>query len=330
MVGFDCIKILLIIMASQATGKQRVNNRPTVFYFAYGSNLHLKQMKRRCPNSRFIGRARLGNYRWQINERGYANVIEAEGRWVDGLVYEIDSVDEAKLDINEGVSKNAYTKKYINVHLHRAPGILYRRPTTWIVNRGGPAKICRQAREEGRSTAESSEQWLQEVLVYISLNYIIDSPPKDEYVNRINLGLTDARALGIDEDYISNCIRPFIPEPGKKVTITTGPAGGGGGGRAEESSKTAASRGLKRNASPRTDERSPTRKSQAPAGRPENATFLQQPMRNSRARSNSAPSRPVVSNHVPAPPPLPPRPVNRYRDAPIIVVEEFHWSHYSR
>jgi gamma-glutamylcyclotransferase (GGCT)/AIG2-like uncharacterized protein YtfP len=328
MFGLDCIR-LIFIMASNAIGKQRANARPTVFYFAYGSNLHLKQMKRRCPNSKYIGRARLGDYRWQINERGYANVVEAEGRWVDGLVYEIDSIDEAKLDINEGVSKNAYTKKYMNVHLQRAPGILYRRPTSWIVNRGGPDKICRQAREEGRPISESSEHWLQEVLVYISLNYTVDSSPKAEYINRINFGLSDARALGMEDDYISNCIRPFIPEAAKKTTATLsapGAASGSGGGGQAEAGKN--SRGLKRNASPRTGERSPARKGQAPAGWSDNQT-PQQPPRN-RPRSSSAPKRPMASNPGPAPPPLPPRPVNRYRDIPVIVIEEFHWSSYSR
>lgn len=326
MIGLNYIR-LFIIMASQAIGKQRANARPTVFYFAYGSNLHLKQMKRRCPNSKYIGRARLVNYRWQINERGYANVVEAEGHWVDGLVYEIDGVDEAKLDINEGVSKNAYTKKYMNVHLQRASNILYRRPTSWIVNRGGPAKIFRQAREAGQNTAEPSEHWLQEVLVYISLNYIVDSPPKDEYVNRINFGLGDAKALGMEDDYISNCIRPLIPEPSKKTPTTTSPGGAaaGGGGPAEEP-KTSG-RGMKRNASPRTDDRSPARKGQAPTGRPLNQTIQNQaPL--SRTRHDTANSRPIVSN--PVPPPLPPRPVTRYQDIPIIVVEEFHFSTYSR
>ena len=329
MIGLSCIR-LLFIMASHAIGKQRTNSRPTVFYFAYGSNMHLKQMKRRCPNSKYIGRARLVNYRWQINERGYANVLECEGHWVDGLVYEIDDVDEAKLDINEGVSKNAYTKKYMNVHLQRAPSFLYRRPTSWIVDRGGPGKITRQAREGGQKQAEATEYWLQEVLVYISLNYIVDSPPKAEYINRINFGLNDTRALGMEEDYISNCIRPFIPEPQKKAAATDsgngggGGGGSGGGGRTEEN-KTA-TRGMKRNASPRTGERSPARKGQAPVGRPNNQT-LQQPPGN-RTRNNSASKRPIVSN--PVPPPLPPRPVTRYQDAPIIVIEEFHFSSYTR
>lgn len=301
-------------MASRANDKQPAPSRPTTtFYFAYGSNLHLKQMKRRCPSSKYIGKARLVNYRWQINERGYANVVEAPGHWVDGLVYEINPVDEAKLDINEGVSKNAYTKRYMKVHLHRAPSTLYRRPTSWIVNRGGPSKISRQARQGGQKLAEHAQHWVQEVLVYISLNYVQDSPPKDEYVNRINFGLEDARALGMDADYISNCIRPFIPlaPPPKTQEPST-------------STEKTGPRGQKRNTSPGTGGQSPARRGQAP-NRPDKQTT--QKARTNNTASNTGTRRNVVSG--PAPPPLPPRPVVRYQDVPIIVVEEFHVSSWS-
>ncbi|KAI6782529.1 Gamma-glutamylcyclotransferase-like protein [Emericellopsis cladophorae] len=263
-------------------------------------------MKRRCPNSKYIGRARLTNYRWQINERGYANVLEEDGHWVDGLVYEINPVDEAKLDINEGVSKNAYMKRSLKVHLHRAPSTLYRRPVSWIVNQGGPAKIARQAKADGHKYAEHQEHWVQDVLVYISLNYIQDSAPKEEYVNRINLGLADAKALGMDQDYISNCIRPSIPAPEAK-------------GTGERDILNPAPRGQKRTASPRIP--SPARRGHPPSS----------PGKQSRQATQSpAPRRRANSG----PPPLPPRPssarpVVRYSDVPVIVVEEFSYSTYS-
>lgn len=297
-------------MASHSLAKRPPEGGPTTFYFAYGSNLHLKQMKRRCPNSKYVGKARLVNYRWQINERGYANVVEAEGHWVDGLVYEINTPDEAKLDINEGVSKNAYTKRLLKVQLHRAPSILYRRPVSWIVNRGGPSKICRQATAQGQKTAEHKQHWVQDVLVYISLNYVQDSQPKDEYVNRINLGIVDARALGIDEDYISNCVRPLIPAPEVEPQEAT-----------EKTKLKPALRGQKRNASPRTGERSPARKAQSSTG-PNKQTPQGGPAMSS--PNNDGPKRRALSGQMP--PPLPPRPVGRYRDVPIVVVEEFHYS----
>lgn len=197
------------------------------YYFAYGSNLHLEQMKRRCPGSKLIGSAKLWHYRWQINERGYANVVEAHGHWVEGLVFEINPRDESRLDVNEGVSKNAYQKCYMTVMLRRAESPLYRRPVSWIVNNGGPVQ-ARQMAQQGagqRRSVNHDPHWEQNVLVYISPQYIVDSPPKEEYVNRINLGIADARALGVAEDYISNCIRPFVPATTPKeptVSKTTG------------------------------------------------------------------------------------------------------------
>ncbi|KAG8671562.1 hypothetical protein FPOAC2_04909 [Fusarium poae] len=204
----------------------------TKYYFAYGSNLHLQQMKKRCPGSKFIGSAKLVDYRWQINERGYANVVEAQGHWVEGLVYEINSRDEARLDINEGVSKDAYRKQYMSVLLRRADASLYRRPVPWIVNNGGPdqARIVAQ-QSTGQSRLIVYKPHLEhDILVYISPRYIVDSDPKEEYIDRINLGIADARALGVSHDYISNCVRPFIPvtstqNPGPSGTTTNTTAG---------------------------------------------------------------------------------------------------------
>ncbi|KAH7176536.1 hypothetical protein EDB81DRAFT_751876 [Dactylonectria macrodidyma] len=297
-------------MASEAIGTPAPtpagDTRPTKYYFAYGSNLHLRQMKRRCPGSKFIGCARLSHYRWQINERGYANVVEAEGHWVDGLVYEIDEADESRLDINEGVSKNAYAKRYMTVLLNRAQSPLYRRPTAWIVDKGGPAKVRLLAQAEGQKESEHPQHWEQNVLVYISLNYIVDSKPKEEYIKRINFGVNDAKALGVGDDYVTNCIRPFIPpnqrRPQAGARMEANPrgrgGGGGGGGRGggaagtgrtggrgataapegsgpiirdasppNEKSKQP-SQGVKRGASQRSAEPSPARKTQASPQRP--------------------------------------------------------------
>lgn len=86
-------------------------------YFGYGSNLWLHQMALRCPTSRYLGVARLNGYKWIINSRGYANVVEvassAASNYDDevyGLVYRLEEEDEERLDRNEGVPE-AYTKE---------------------------------------------------------------------------------------------------------------------------------------------------------------------------------------------------------------------------
>lgn len=88
--------------------------RSRSLYFAYGSNLQLKQMAKRCPDSQFQGRARLHNFRWQINDRGFANVIPDPNACVEGLVYLLSAEDEERLDRSEGVP-TAYQKKWTEV-----------------------------------------------------------------------------------------------------------------------------------------------------------------------------------------------------------------------
>lgn len=92
------------------------NHAPETLYFAYGSNLHLEQMAGRCPSSRYIGRAVLESYRWQINQRGYANIVESPGDKVEGLVYLLNEMDAFALDVDEGVPE-CYEKIRLEVKL---------------------------------------------------------------------------------------------------------------------------------------------------------------------------------------------------------------------
>ena len=88
-----------------------------LYYFAYGSNLHLAQMSRRCTGSTFLGKATLPGHRWQINQRGYANIVASKESYVEGFVYCISRNDEKSLDLFEGVSSGAYEKHYLRVDL---------------------------------------------------------------------------------------------------------------------------------------------------------------------------------------------------------------------
>lgn len=169
-------------------------------------------MKKRCTNSKFLGCASLANHKWQINERGYANVVPNEGQSVEGILYEIDAADELKLDVNEGIAKKAYTKQYMLVTLRLASSALYRRPVSWIVEKGGPDKVHRLQRRGGIDTVYCDARIVEYALVYVSSDFVDVGQPKPEYVNRINAGITDAIALGLDPNYVQESIRPFIPE----------------------------------------------------------------------------------------------------------------------
>ena len=47
-----------------------------IYYFAYGSNLHHFQMKRRCPNCRYIKKITLNNYSLTFRSKYGAADIE--------------------------------------------------------------------------------------------------------------------------------------------------------------------------------------------------------------------------------------------------------------
>ena len=73
-----------------------------IFYFAYGSNLHHLQMKRRCPNCRFIKKIILHNYRLTFRSKyGAADIEKKMGKKVYGGLYLISKIAERKLDVYE-------------------------------------------------------------------------------------------------------------------------------------------------------------------------------------------------------------------------------------
>lgn len=183
-------------------------NSNTTVYFGYGSNLWRQQMEQRCPHSEYKGVARLNDYKWLINERGYANVVQIsrhrEGETEEeelslssakayedevwGLVYTLQPSDEARLDRNEGVPI-AYTKEWLVCDI-------------WPVEDGsGPANL----------TAKPEQV---DMLVYINRGQVTPSAPKKEYIYRMNKGIDDAVDEGVPEKYVEKVMREFIPKSG--------------------------------------------------------------------------------------------------------------------
>ncbi|GAW12847.1 hypothetical protein ANO14919_022180 [Xylariales sp. No.14919] len=182
---------------------------PRQLYFAYGSNLWLKQMATRCPNSYYVGRAVLPDYRWLINERGFANIVPASGYTVHGLVYELGAGDEARLDRSEGVSKRAYSKDYLPLLLHRAPRAL-RIPTQSLVEDGGPERVTGALQLQMTSARKHRAYLHSKVLVYISYDYVAPGDPRTEYIDRMNYGIRDAIAMGVPEDFFQTALYPLL------------------------------------------------------------------------------------------------------------------------
>ena len=73
-----------------------------MLYFAYGSNLHHFQMKRRCKDSVFLKKINLKNFRLTFRSKYRAADIEPKkNSTVPGGLFEISKSDEKKLDVYE-------------------------------------------------------------------------------------------------------------------------------------------------------------------------------------------------------------------------------------
>ena len=73
-----------------------------MLYFAYGSNLHHFQMKRRCKDSIFLKKINLKDFRLTFRSKYRAADIEPKkNSIVPGGLFEISKSDEKKLDVYE-------------------------------------------------------------------------------------------------------------------------------------------------------------------------------------------------------------------------------------
>lgn len=95
---------------------------PEIYYFAYGSNLNLPQMTKRCPGHRIIGRARVSGHALAFT--GYsrnwggavATISPVENAAVEGVVYAITDEHVSILDGFEG-HPGEYRRQHIDVTL---------------------------------------------------------------------------------------------------------------------------------------------------------------------------------------------------------------------
>ena len=83
-------------------------------YFAYGSNLHHAQMKRRCPKCLYVKKYILKNYQLTFRSKyGAADIERKVGKKVYGALYIISKCAERKLDVYEEYP-TLYKKIYFN------------------------------------------------------------------------------------------------------------------------------------------------------------------------------------------------------------------------
>ena len=86
-----------------------------MLYFAFGSNLYQKQMKKRCKDSKYISCHKLKGYKLVFRHMyyggGVADVEKKKNNTVLGAIYKISKKDEKKLDAYEDFP-HVYIKKY--------------------------------------------------------------------------------------------------------------------------------------------------------------------------------------------------------------------------
>ena len=92
-----------------------------MLYFAYGSNMHPDQMRKRCPGCSFIAAARLRDHRLVFSRpwaawdgSGVADIQASPGSIVEGVVWEITETHRHALDAYEEYP-TAYTRKDVLV-----------------------------------------------------------------------------------------------------------------------------------------------------------------------------------------------------------------------
>ena len=71
-----------------------------MLYFAYGSNHHHFQMKRRCKDSIFLKKINLKDFRLTFRNM-YADIEPKKNSIVQGALFKISKIDEKKLDVYE-------------------------------------------------------------------------------------------------------------------------------------------------------------------------------------------------------------------------------------
>ena len=98
---------------------ERMDKEMKRLNIAYGSNLNLQQMARRCPTAKVYGKGMVRDYRLLFKGtpgNAYATIEPFKGGKVPVLVWELKPEDEQALDFYEGFP-SFYYKKDLKVEL---------------------------------------------------------------------------------------------------------------------------------------------------------------------------------------------------------------------
>ena len=79
-------------------------------YFAYGSNMDVVAMARRCPRAKPLGRARLARHQLAIMREGWLTAARDVRGDVHGVLWDVAFADMRALDQYEQLASGLYTK----------------------------------------------------------------------------------------------------------------------------------------------------------------------------------------------------------------------------
>jgi hypothetical protein len=184
-----------------------------------------------------MGKGRIDGYRWQINQRGVANIVECEGNYVEGLIYQIDAKDKRQLDRSEGVALGFYDEEYLHTLFWSLPNRGIKtfhvakelemedqldpkqrehqpfasgprksnvRESTFIDRNLSHQPPSRNPRQEGLEMVEA--------LVYVSSEYKDDGFIRSEYIKRMEKAIADGRKMGLSDRFLNNIDRTIHRE----------------------------------------------------------------------------------------------------------------------
>ena len=157
-------------------------------YIAYGSNLNLPQMEKRCPAAKVLGTSEIKDYALVFRGGRYgavATIEPCEGSSVPVLLWEITPEDEKALDVYEGYP-SFYGKETMELPLDgkTVPAMVY--VMTPGHRLGYPSDIYYNTIHDGYKTAGFDTDILEQALDYTE--QLMENEPEPEQQNLFGFG----------------------------------------------------------------------------------------------------------------------------------------------
>ncbi len=139
------------------------------------------QMEFRCPGAEYLGVATLPNHELKMDAAGFATVVPAPGKHVQGALWDLSGANESKMDGFEGVSTRCYEKSFVEVR--------------YAGNETADTVIVGAFGHDAYEPAAQDAHTL-EALIYLSLRGpFVDSSFREDYVTKVRNG---AASIGVD------------------------------------------------------------------------------------------------------------------------------------